>query len=284
MASIWTGAVSFGLVNIPVRLVSAVRSHDLSFRMLHRSADGTLCPISYERICKRDGKEAPWDEIVKGYEYEKDRFVVLTEEDFEKAALATSKTFEIQDFAPEAQVDPRFFEKPYYLVPQSGGEKAYALLREAMRNTGMLGIGTITLRKKQYLGSIKPIGEAIVLDLMRFADEVLEPVEYRFPETDDLRPQEMQMAEQLIQNLAADFTPGKYVDEYRQNLVTLIEAKVAGSTVELIEAAEPDMTGVIDLMARLEESLKATPGKGAGAPPKQAAKTPKSPPKKRRSA
>ena len=164
MASIWTGAIAFGLVNIPVRVETAVRSHDLSFRLLAPKGKDDFCPVKYERVCKNDGKEVPWDEIVKGYEYEKDRFVVLTDEDFEKAALATNKTFEIQDFAPEGDVDPRFFEKPYYLIPQKGGERAYALLRDAMRNSGTLGIGTITLRKKQYLASIKPIGDAIILD------------------------------------------------------------------------------------------------------------------------
>lgn len=266
MATIWTGAIAFGLVNIPVKLESAVRSHDLSFRMLHRRSEKDLCPVAYERVCKNDGKEVPWDEIVKGYEYEKERFVVLTDEDFEKAALATSKTFEIQDFAPEDQVDPRFFEKPYYLIPQRGGEKAYALLREAMKKTGTLGIGTITMRKKQYLASIKPLGDAIVLDLMRFADEVIETDEFRFPDAGDLRPQELKMAEQLVRSLTGDFKPAKYADEYRENLEKIIAGKMKGRTVKLTEAAEPDMTGVIDLMDRLEQSLKA--GKKASAPKK----------------
>ena len=160
MASIWTGAISFGLVNIPVRVVTAVRSHDLSFRLLHPQGK-SLCPVVYQRVCKHDGKEVPWGEIVKGYEYERDRFVVLTVEDFQKAALATSKTFEIQDFAPADQIDPRYFEKPYYLIPTAGGEKAYALLREAMRRTQSIGIGTITLRPVSYTHLTLPTTERV---------------------------------------------------------------------------------------------------------------------------
>ncbi|HEX6925777.1 MAG TPA: Ku protein [Longimicrobiaceae bacterium] len=255
MASIWTGAIAFGLVNIPVRLEAAVRSHDLSFKLLAPKGKGDYCPVKYERVCKDDGKEVAWDDIVKGYEYQKERYVVLTDADFEKAALATNKTFEIQDFAPEDDVDPRYFEKPYYLIPQKGGERAYALLRDAMKNTGTLGIGTITLRKRQYLASIKPLHDAMVLDLMRFADEVLDASEYRFPGA-DYRPQELQMAEQLVGNLTEEFKPEKYKDEYRDNLEKIIQAKMKGKKVTLREAPEPEMTGVIDLMDRLKESLE----------------------------
>ena len=263
MASIWTGAIAFGLVNIPVRVETAVRSHDIGFKLLAPKGKNDFCPIKYERVCKDNGKEVPWDDIVKGFEYEKERFVVLTDADFEKAALATNKTFEIQDFAPEGDVDPRYFEKPYYLVPQKGGERAYALLRDAMKSTGTLGIGTITLRKKQYLASIKPIEDAIVLDLMRFADEVLDGSDYRFPGA-DYRPQELQMAEQLVANLTEDFKPEKYKDQYRDNLEKIIAAKMKGKRVTLRESEEPEMTGVIDLMDRLKESLEGKPKKRSG--------------------
>ena len=276
-AAIWTGSIAFGLINIPVKLVSAVRSHDLSLRMLHRGKnDEDLSPIAFTRTSKKTGKEVPWKEIVKGYEYEKDRFVVLTEEDFERAALATTKNFEIREFSPEQQVDPRYFEKPYYLIPQKGGEKAYALLREAMRKTGTLGIGTITLRQKQYLASIKPVGEAIVLDLMRFADEVLDASEYRFPEGKEFHPKELMMAEQLIENLSEEFKPERYEDEYKANLEKIIAAKMKGKSIDLVEAQEPEMTGVIDLMEKLEQSLK-TAKKGSGG-----GKTPAAKPKARK--
>lgn len=265
MASIWTGAIGFGLVNIPVKLVSAVRSHDLGFRLLYQEKSGKPpCPVGYEKVCKLNGKEVPKDKIVKGFEYEKEKYVILTDEDFEKAAQATTKEFQIQSFAPSAQVDPRYFEKPYYLIPAPGGEKAYALLREAMQKTDTLGIGTITLRKKQYLASIKPLGDRIVLDLMRFADEVLEASEYRFPTQEEFHPKELQMAEQLVENLCEDFRPEQYKDEYKANLEKIIAAKRKGKTVELKEAAEPDMTGVVDLQARLAESLKASNGAKGG--------------------
>lgn len=252
-ATIWKGAISFGLVNIPVDLQSAVRSHDLSFKLLRE--DG-LCPVKYERVCTKDGEAVPWAEIVKGYEYEKGRYVVITDEDFKEAALATSKSFDIQGFVGEAEIDPRFYEKPYYLVPQSGGEKAYALLREAMRKSGSVGIGTITIRQKQRLAAIKPVGDALVLDLMRFADEVVDEGTERFPSADELRPQELKMAEQLIENLTEEFQPEQYKDQYRANLLKIIEAKTEGRSANLEEAAEPDTAGVIDLMARLQESLE----------------------------
>ncbi len=274
-AAIWTGSIAFGLNNIPVKLVSAVRSHDLSLRMLHRGKnDEDLSPIAFTRTSKKTGKEVPWKEIVKGYEYEKDRFVVLTEEDMEKAALATTKNFEIREFTPEQQVDPRYFEKPYYLIPQKGGEKAYALLREAMRKTATLGIGTITMRQKQYLASIKPVGDAIVLDLMRFADEVLDANEYRFPEGKEFHPKELMMAEQLIENLSEEFKPERYEDEYKANLEKIIAAKMKGKSIDLVEAQEPEMTGVIDLMEKLEQSLK-TAKKGTGTNGTKAAAKPK---------
>jgi DNA end-binding protein Ku len=266
MASVWTGAIAFGLVNIPVRVETAVRSHDLSFRLLHERGKDDLCQVKYERVCKTDGKEVPWNEIVKGYEYEKERFVVLEDSDFEKAALATSKTFEIQDFAAAEDIDPRYFEKPYYLVPQKGGERAYALLREAMRERGSVGVGTITLRKKQYLAAIKTVGEAIVLDLMRFADEIVPETEFNFPEAEGFRPQELKMAQQLIDNLTQPFEPEKYTDQYRENLMKIIQAKMKGKKVNLKEADEPDMGGVIDLMERLQKSLdQGRDGSKAGA-------------------
>jgi DNA end-binding protein Ku len=264
-STIWKGAISFGLVNIPVKLHSAVRENQIGFRMLDREG---LCPVKYERVCKNNGKEIPWDRIVKGYEYEKGKYVVLEDEDFKKAAVATSKAFEIQDFVKEEQIDPRYFEKPYYLVPDKGGDKPYALLRESMRESGTVAVGTITLRQKQYLAGIKVVGEALVLDLMRFATEVVDESDFRFPSGDDVRPQEVKMAKQLIANLTEEFDPSKYKDDYQANLNKIIQAKLKGKKVNLKEAAEPEATGVIDLMARLEQSLKT----GAKKPARKTAK------------
>jgi len=260
MATIWKGAISFGLVNIPVKLHSAVRDSGISFRMLDRDNN---CPVKYERVCRNDGEEIPWERIVKGYEYEKGKFVIMEDEDFEKAAIATSRAFEIQDFVEESEIDPRYFEKPYYLVPDGGGEKPYALLREAMRESGTVAIGTITLRQKQYLAGIKVVGEALVLDVMRFAAEVVPESDYRFPVAEDIRPQELKMAKQLIDSLKETFEPEKYRDDYQANLKKIIQAKLKGKKVNLKESAEPEATGVIDLMSRLEESLKASGKKPA---------------------
>ncbi|HEV2148186.1 MAG TPA: Ku protein [Longimicrobiaceae bacterium] len=260
-STIWKGSINFGLVNIPVGLHSAVRSEGISFKLLREKDQ---CPLGYERVCKdKKGEPVPWDQVVKGYEYEKGKFVVMAEEDFKQAALATSKTFDIQDFVREDEIDPRYFEKPYYLVPTGQGGKAYALLREAMRETATVGIGTITLRQKQYLASVKVVDDALVLDLMRFATEVIDQGEFQFPAADEIRPQELKMAQQLVASLTTDFEPGKYKDEYQANLLRIINAKLKGKKVNLKEAPEPDTAGVIDLMERLQKSLEKKGGKAA---------------------
>ena len=254
MSTIWKGALTFGLVNIPVELKSAVRSDNISFRLLHEE---DLSPVKYERVCQRTGEPVPWDEIVKGYEYEKGKFVVLTDEDFKAAALESSKTIDILDFVQESEIDPRFFETPYYLVPSKGGEKAYALLREAVRNAGAVGIGKIIIRQSQHLAGVKVVGEALVLEIMRFANELVDAEEYKFPDAEVVRPQELKMAEQLVANLAEPFDPEKYTDEYRANLMKIIKAKMKGKKVTLKEERdEPGDAKVLDLMATLQASLE----------------------------
>jgi len=171
MAAIWKGSLTFGLVNIPVELKTAIRADHISFRLLHQE---DLSPVKYERVCQADGEPVPWSEIVKGYEYEKGRFVVLTDADFKAAALEQSKTIDILDFVKEDEIDPRFFETPYYLVPGKGGDKPYALLREAIRNTGSVGIGKIIIRQTQHLAAVKVVGDALVLEIMRFANELVD--------------------------------------------------------------------------------------------------------------
>src|SRR5918912_3515496 len=243
MASIWKGTLSFGLVTVPVELRSAVRADAISFRLLH--ADD-LAPVKYERVCAADGETVPCHEIVKGYEYAKGKFVVLTEEDFKAAALESSKTLEILDFVRADEIDPRFFEQPYYLVPSKGGEKAYALLREALRRTESVGIGKITIRQAQHLVAVRPVGEALVLDVMRFAGELVDTGEYNFPSAESVRAQELQMAEQLIGNLTESFDPAKYTDDYRANLMKIIRAKMKGKKVKLEEAQpEPADTKIV---------------------------------------
>ncbi|MGH7717342.1 MAG: Ku protein, partial [Gemmatimonadaceae bacterium] len=241
-------------VNIPVEVKSAVRSDHISFRLLHET---DFSPIKYDRVCQAEGEPVPWNEIVKGYEYQKGKFVIVTDADFKAAALESSHSLEILDFVKQEEIDPRFFDTPYYLVPSKGGDKAYALLREAMRRSTVVGIGKIIMRQKQHLAGIKVVGDALVLEIMRFANELVDLSEFNLPATDGMRPQELQMAEQLIASLAESFQPEKYTDEYRENLMRLIRAKMKGKTVELPEAAEPlEDTQVIDLMTRLRESLE----------------------------
>lgn len=284
--SIWKGAITFGLVNIPVELHAAVRSEDrISFRLLHKK---DLSTIKYERVCQKEEKAVPWDEIVKGYEYTKGKFVVLEEEDFRAASIESTKTLEILDFVKEAEVDPRYFETPYYLLPQKGGDKAYALLREAMKKTGMVGIGTVTMRSNvMHLVGIKVVEDAMVMEIMRYADELVDTSSFTFPSADNVRPAELQMAEQLVGTLADAFQPEKYSDEYRDNLMKIINAKMKGKKIKVEEPEEPEATNVIDLMARLQESLaqgKKPRRKKAAAAEAEAAPTQQRPRRRRKTA
>jgi DNA end-binding protein Ku len=273
MAAIWTGALTFGLVNIPVSLASAVRAVEkTSFRMLHKE---DLTPIKYERVCPRDEEVVPWNEIVKGYEYAKGKYVVVTPEELAKVRTPSSRAVEMMDFVKSDEIDPRYFDTPYFLLPQKGGEKPYALLREALSNTNMVGIGKLTLRQKEHLVAVRPVGDALVLELMRFEHELVEPEELSFPsaEQQHVRPQEIAMAEQLIGNLAEPFDPSKYRDEYEEKLQALLKAKLKGKKLPEDEVDEkPEKTKVIDLVARLQESLASTSGRKRGTKKTAAAK------------
>ena len=255
MRPLWTGALTFGLVNIPVRLHSAVQGKErVSFHLLHKK---DLSPIRYDRVCQKEGEAVGWKEIVKGYEYSKGKFVVLTDDDFKAAAIESSKTLEILDFVRAEEIDPRYFETPYYILPAKGGEKAYALLREAIKRTGMVGIGKITMRSNAlHLAGIKSVGDALVMEIMRFSDELVDVSEFTFPSDAGVRPQELQMAEQLVGNLSQAFDPSKYIDDYRANLMKIIRAKMKGKKIEVPEPEERESTQVVDLMQRLQESLE----------------------------
>ncbi|HEY9225912.1 MAG TPA: Ku protein [Gemmatimonadaceae bacterium] len=255
MRPIWSGALTFGLVNIPVRLHSAVQAKErVSFRLLHEE---DLSPIRNERVCQKDGETVPWESIVKGYEYSKGKYVVLTDDDFKAAAIESSRTIEILDFVRTEEIDPRYFETPYYVAPAKGGEKAYALLREAIKNTGTTGVGKITMRtNSMHLAGVKAIEDALVLEIMRFEGELVDLGDVSFPSSDKIRPQELKMAEQLIGNLTGAFDPSKYKDDYRENLMKIIRAKMKGKKIEVVEPEEREGTKVVDLMARLQESLE----------------------------
>src|SRR5258706_10551260 len=189
--ALWKGSISFGLVNIPIELHTAVRNHRPRFRMLHARDKS---PVKFERVCVRDGQPVAWEDLVKGYEYEKGRFVVLTKEDFQAAALEKTRTVDIIDFVKSEEIDDRYFETPYYLVPAKGGERAYALLREAIREAGRIGIATFILREAQHLAAVEVIENAIVLSVMRFADELVDVHQFDFPAAQGVRKAELDMA------------------------------------------------------------------------------------------
>jgi DNA end-binding protein Ku len=211
--------------------------------------------VKFERVCVRDGKPVAWEDLVKGYEYEKGRFVVLTKEDFQAAALSKTRTVDIIDFVKADEIDDRFFETPYYLTPTKGGERAYALLREAIRESGSVGIAKFILRDAQHLAALEVIEDALVLTMMRFADELVDTKPFEFPSTQGIRKPELEMAKALVNNLAAEWDPSKYTDEYRDNLMKVIKAKMKGKTIEVPTEAEPRDTKVVDLMERLRQSL-----------------------------
>ncbi len=252
--SLWKGWLSFGLVNIPVEVHTAVRDHRPRFRLLHAK---DLAPVKFERVCAKEGKPLAWDELVKGYEYSKGHFVVLTKDDFKAAALEKSRRIDILDFVKSSEIDDRYFETPYYLVPAKGGEHAYALLREALRDTERIGIAKFMLRETLHLAAIEPIDDAIVLTLMRFADELADSAPLRLPKQLPVRKAELDMARTLVNTLAAEWEPEKYTDEYRDNLMKIIKAKQKGKTIEFDEPAETPKTNVVNLMDRLRESLDA---------------------------
>jgi DNA end-binding protein Ku len=287
--ALWKGAISFGLVNIPIELHTAVRDNRPRFRMLHASDKS---PIKFQRVCARDGTPVAWDDLVKGYEYEKGRFVVLTKEDFQTAALEKSRTVDIIDFVKSEEIDDRFFETPYYVLPAKGGERAYALLREAIRASDRIGIAKIILRETQHLAALEVIGEALVLTMMRFADELADLSSFSFPSAGGVRQQELDMAKALVENLAAEWEPAKYTDEYRENLMKVIRAKMKGRAPKLSATEEPQSAEVVDLMERLRRSLAGAPGgrtakssaSARGAGKKTRAKAPASRAKKKRAA
>jgi DNA end-binding protein Ku len=257
--AIWKGALSFGLVNIPVEVHTAVRDNRPRFRMLH---DKDKSPISYERVCQKEEKPVAWEDIVKGFEYEKGRFVVLTKEDFEAAALEKTRRIDVLDFVEAESIDDRFFDKPYYLTPGVGGDEAYALLREAIRDSGRIGVAKFILRDVQHLAAIEAIDEALVVSTLRFADELVDTSSLRFPAAKAVRKQDRDLAKTLIDNLSTEWDPEKYKDDYTENLMRVIKARMKGKEAKLVGDERPRDSNVVNLMERLRASLEAAGGKG----------------------
>src|SRR6188474_2557217 len=221
--AIWKGSISFGLVNIPIALYAATRREELKFRLLRKD---DLSPVNYKRVAEKDGKEVPWNQIVKGYEYEKGKYVVLNEKDFQRVDLEATQTVDIQDFVDLDEIDPMFFYKPYYLEPQKGGDKAYVLLRDALAEEKKVGIAKVIIKTRQYLAGVKAMNHALVLELMHFADELSDAEKLHVPRKLAPGKRESEMAKALVASMSEKWNPEKYKDDYREALLEVIEEKV----------------------------------------------------------
>jgi DNA end-binding protein Ku len=267
-AAIWTGTLSFGLLHVPVKLMPGEKSVDLQFRMLDARDNS---PVRYERVNAETGVEVPWKDVVKAFEYDKGSYVVLEDEDFAAAASESKEAVEIEAFVDAGAVSPRFFEKPYVLVPGKKAEKGYVLLRETLRKTGKIGIARVVVRKREYLCAVVPQDDALVLLLMRYPQELVDLDEYKLPEgkPSDYRvsAKELEMAAQLVESMSADWKPGDYRDEYRERLSAIIEQRLEGVAVSKDEdevVREDAATNVVDFESLLKKSIadnKRTPAK-----------------------
>src|SRR3989440_4680304 len=252
MRAIWKGSISFGLVYIPIAVYPATREEKLSFRQL-RATD--LSPIRYKKVADVDQKEVSADQIVKGFEYERGRYIVLKDEDFQKVRIESTHSIDITDFVDLGQVDPKFFYKPYFLEPQKGGEKAYALLHKALTGTGKIGIAKVVISNREYLASVKPDGLFLVLDLMHFASEILTPEELKNGSTTAITDKELKMAQSLVESMSVDWEPEKYRDEYRTAMMEIIEQKAQHKEIAKKPAPAVRTTNVVDLVKGMQESL-----------------------------
>lgn len=275
MRPIWKGSISFGLVNIPVALYTATKTEDLKFRLL-RAKD--MSPVNYKRVAEADGKEVPWDQIVKGYEYEKEKFVVIKDEDFKRVDIEATQTVEIVAFVELEEVNPLFFHKPYYMEPQKGGDRAYVLLRDALKETGKIGIAKVVIKTRQHLAAVKPQDEGLMLELMHFASELKDVDEFKRPREAKIAKKELNMAEALIESMTEKWNPEAYKDEYREALQKMIEDKIEHGDKPLPKktVSKKHPSNVIDLVEVLQQSMreggKKTRKSGAAAARKTAAK------------
>ena len=264
--AIWSGAINFGLVTIPVKVFTAVKTDELSFNMLHKKDEGR---IKYERVCSVDGKTVPWDEIVKGYEYEKGQYVILTDEDFKKVNPEATQSVDILEFVELDKINPMFFDKPYYLEPTKQGRHAYALLREALAKSNRVAIARVVIRTKEYIAAVKPLDDALVLELMHWASEIVGPGTLELPDAENLPEAEMKMAKMLIDTMSVDeFEPEKFVNRYHDEVLAMIDARAKGQELPKAKKAPP-RAKVVNLMdvlaASLEESKKRRASNGRSA-------------------
>ncbi len=250
--AMWKGAISFGLVTIPVSVYPATEEKTLRFNQLHDDDGGR---IRMKRVCSVDGEEVGFEHIVKGYEYEKDRYVILTDDDFEAIPVESSRAIDIQQFVDLEEIDPMLYKKSYYLVPEETGAKAYALLREALNRSGKVGVAKVSFRDKEHLAALRFRDDAFILETMYWPDEIREADFGGVDVSMKVRPNELDMAQTLIDNLSADWDPGEFKDEYREAMLRIVEAKINGEEIEVVEA-EPTAK-VVDLMEALKASVAA---------------------------
>jgi DNA end-binding protein Ku len=254
MRPIWNGSISFGLVNIPVRMFSGTNPREgIDLNMLHKTDHA---PIHYARICSKDGKEIAWEDIVKGYEYRDGDYVVLTEKDMDELDVKKSKTIDIQQFVQEIDIDIRYFEKPYYLEVVKGGEKAYALLRSALQKSGKLALAKFVMHQREHIAVLKPVGRVLVLNQMRFPTDLREPGELNLPTDREVTETELEMALKLIKQGTKPFIAEDLRDTYTEELEEMIKAKTKGKKPSKTKSAAPEKTSAKDLMATLKASLK----------------------------
>ncbi len=253
MRAIWKGSINFGLVYIPVAVYPATREEKISFKQLRKT---DLSPIRYKKVAEADQKEVPSDQIVKGYEYEKGTWITLSDEDFEKVKIESTHSVEITDFVEQAQINPKFFYKPYFLEAQKGGEKAYSLLHKALSETGKIGVAKVAISSREYLAAVKPDGLFLILELMHFAHEVLEPETLKSAAEKDVSPKELEMAKSLIETMTTEWTPTKYKDQYQSAVMEMIVEKATNKAATPKPATPQPRSNVVDLVSVLQESLR----------------------------
>ncbi|MGH2754595.1 MAG: Ku protein [Actinomycetota bacterium] len=252
MRALWKGAITFGLITIPVRLYSAVQEKGLKFHMLHGEDGGR---IRYKRECTKCGKEVTWDDIVKGYEYSKDHYVMVTEEDLESVEVDSIRAIDVVSFVPLEDIDPIYFNKTYYVAPEPSGLKAYKLLAEALEAEGQVGVAKVALREKEQLATVRLKDDVFVLETMHWPDEIRTPEFEELEKSVDVRDAEVKMARQLVQQLSSEFQPEEFADEYRTALEALVEQKIEGKEVTVSAPPEEEPTKVVDLMEALKASV-----------------------------
>jgi len=266
MRPLWKGAVSFGLISIPVRLYPAVQEKGLKFHLLHAEDGGR---IRYQRVCSLCGEEVTWDDIVKGYEFEKDRYVQFTDEELAAVEVDSIRAIDVVTFVPLEQIDPIYFNKTYYVAPEPTGLKAYRLLAEALEAEGQVGVAKLALRDKEHLATVRVSDNLLVLETMHWPDEIREPAFEELDKRIEVRDTEVKMARQLIQQLSDDFKPEAFRDEYRERLEQLAEQKIAGQEITVAPAPEEEPATVVDLMEALKASVDEAKKKRSSSPAKK---------------